>query len=63
LEAAACDLEGAKRRHNFRKPEKGRSGGSGAPSGNRNAFKHGARSAEAWELRELIRQLGKSMEV
>jgi glucans biosynthesis protein len=34
--------------------------GSGAPKGNRNAWKHGARSAETVELLALIRLLGQS---
>ena len=36
--------------------------GSGAPKGNRNAYKHGSRSAEARELLALIRQLGAGSE-
>jgi len=32
--------------------------GSGAPAGNRNALKHGARSAEAKLMKSLIAQLG-----
>jgi uncharacterized protein YjcR len=37
--------------------------GSGAPINNRNAFKHGARSADSQLLREVIRQLGQNFEV
>lgn len=37
--------------------------GSGAPKGNRNAWKHGARSAEAREMQKLIRHLGEALEV
>ncbi len=32
--------------------------GSGAPKGNRNAYKHGARSGEALRTLALIRSLG-----
>ena len=35
--------------------------GSGAPKGNRNAWKHGARSGETMETLALIRALGKSL--
>ncbi|MFM7377901.1 MAG: hypothetical protein ACKO1O_07200 [Erythrobacter sp.] len=35
--------------------------GSGAPRGNRNAYKHGSRSADARLLQDLIRQLGRGL--
>ena len=36
--------------------------GSGAPSGNRNAWKHGAKSAGTLETLALIRELGQSLD-
>ena len=36
--------------------------GSGAPSGNRNAWKHGAKSAATLETLALIRALGDSLD-
>jgi glucans biosynthesis protein len=36
--------------------------GSGAPKGNRNAWRHGGRSAETRELLAMIRQLGQDFE-
>ncbi|WP_420359400.1 hypothetical protein [Novosphingobium ginsenosidimutans] len=36
--------------------------GSGAPKGNRNAWKHGARSAETGEVLALARKLGRLMD-
>lgn len=36
--------------------------GSGAPEGNRNAWKHGARSAETREALALIRQLSSQLD-
>ncbi|WP_420705652.1 hypothetical protein [Porphyrobacter sp. CACIAM 03H1] len=37
--------------------------GSGAPRGNRNAFKHGGRSDEARRCQDLIRMLARDREV
>ncbi|WP_419180073.1 HGGxSTG domain-containing protein [Erythrobacter oryzae] len=36
--------------------------GSGAPRGNRNAYKHGSRSAEARRLQDLIRMMRGNLE-
>lgn len=36
--------------------------GSGAPKGNRNAWKHGARSGSTRETLALIRALGKALD-
>jgi len=36
--------------------------GSGAPRGNRNAWKHGAKSASTLETLALIRALGKALD-
>jgi len=35
---------------------------SGAPKGNRNAWKHGARSADTLEAMALVRALGEMMD-
>lgn len=37
--------------------------GSGAPKGNRNALKHGARSAETQGLLKMIRQLESDLDL
>jgi len=36
--------------------------GSGAPEGNRNAFKHGGRSAETREALALVRQMARLLD-
>ena len=37
-------------------------GKAGAPMGNRNAYRHGMRSAEVAEVRRLVRQLNNAIE-
>jgi hypothetical protein len=41
-------------------PDAWRAAGSGAPVGNRNAFKHGLYTAEARQMRALIRRLSRA---
>ena len=38
----------------------GGAAGSGAPDGNQNALKHGLHTAEAKEMRRLVRELGRT---
>ena len=38
----------------------GGAAGSGAPEGNQNALKHGLHTAEAKEMRRLVRELGRT---